>query len=296
MAGTVTNPEARWPVFVALVGVGGISLSLPHSLVVGPRWLLLVLVLALLIPATLAHRAGNHRIDMLFGYADQHPDHARARGFPGPPDPAPALQDRFAGFAACARRRSLWVTNVLVFAIWYWRLDAGGPHAREKRGGHTAGAFFFPQMMDGVPIEHPESWMPRFVDYLFLAFNTSTAFSPTDTAILSRWAKGLCMLQSLICALDHRDPRLPRGGNALTSRVLRCGACACGAPASGSSGCGLDRTPGPSAPRSLPRREPPPFHEKADRSQGGEREWRLVVWEWTEVESPGFHSHSVRLG
>jgi uncharacterized membrane protein len=95
--------------------------------------------------------------------------------------------------AAC-----LWTANVLVFAIWYWRLDAGGPHAREKRGGHTAGAFFFPQMMDGVPIEHPESWMPRFVDYLFLAFNTSTAFSPTDTAILSRWAKGLCILQSLI--------------------------------------------------------------------------------------------------
>ena len=87
---------------------------------------------------------------------------------------------------------------MLVFAIWYWRLDAGGPHAREKRGGHTAGAFFFPQMMDGVPIEHPENWMPRFVDYLFLAFNTSTAFSPTDTAILSRWAKALCMLQSLI--------------------------------------------------------------------------------------------------
>ena len=92
----------------------------------------------------------------------------------------------------------LWVTNILVFAIWYWRLDAGGPHHREARSEHTAGAFFFPQMMDGAPIENPEDWTPRFVDYLFLAFNTSTAFSPTDTAILSRWAKVLCMLQSII--------------------------------------------------------------------------------------------------
>jgi uncharacterized membrane protein len=53
-------------------------------------------------------------------------------------------------------------------------------------------------MMDGAPVEDPEAWRPRFVDYLFLAFNTSTAFSPTDTAILSRWAKVLCMLQALI--------------------------------------------------------------------------------------------------
>ncbi len=92
----------------------------------------------------------------------------------------------------------LWFTNIVVFAIWYWRLDAGGPHHREARGKHTSGAFFFPQMMDGAPIEHPETWSPLFVDYLFLAFNTSTAFSPTDTAVLSRWAKVLCMLQAVI--------------------------------------------------------------------------------------------------
>ena len=199
MAGkpTVANPEARWPVFVALVGVGGISLSLPHTLVVGPRWLLLALVLALLIPATIAHRAGNHRVDTLFGYAISTLVTLALAGslillilrLPSKTDSPGAL---------LASATTLWVTNVLVFAIWYWRLDAGGPHAREKRGGHTAGAFFFPQMMDGVPMEHPETWMPRFIDYLFLAFNTSTAFSPTDTAILSRWAKGLCMLQSLI--------------------------------------------------------------------------------------------------
>lgn len=194
---TIANPEGRWPVLVALLGVGGIALSLPHALVVGPRWLLLAVVLALLLPATLAHRAGNHHIDAILGYA-----------ISGVVTLALAASLALLILRLPSKAESpgellraatvLWVTNILVFAIWYWRLDAGGPHRRETRGKHTAGAFFFPQMMDGVPIEHPEDWAPRFIDYLFLAFNTSTAFSPTDTAILSRWAKGLCMLQALI--------------------------------------------------------------------------------------------------
>jgi uncharacterized membrane protein len=195
--GTVANPEARWPVLIALVGVAGISYSLPHTLVVGPRWLLLALVLALLVPATIAHRAGNHRIDALFGYAVSAViTLALAASLVLLILRLPSKTESPGSLLGSAT--TLWVTNVLVFAIWYWRLDAGGPHAREKRGGHTAGAFFFPQMMDGVPMEHPENWMPRFVDYVFLAFNLSTAFSPTDTAILSRWAKALCMLQALI--------------------------------------------------------------------------------------------------
>ncbi len=88
---------------------------------------------------------------------------------------------------------SLWITNVLVFASWYWRLDAGGPYQRYMRGHHKEGAFLFPQML----MKHT-NWTPHFVDYLFLAFNTSTAFSPTDTYALSRWSKTLMMAQSLI--------------------------------------------------------------------------------------------------
>jgi hypothetical protein len=190
-------PEGRWPVLVALLGVGGITLSLPHALVVGPRWLLLALVLVLVIPTTLAHRAGNHRIDALLGYLISA---AVTLGLVGSLVLLIVrLPSKAESPTALLRAATvLWVTNILVFAIWYWRLDAGGPHRREKRIGHTAGAFFFPQMMDGAPVENPGAWSPRFVDYLFLAFNTSTAFSPTDTAILSRWAKGLCMLQALI--------------------------------------------------------------------------------------------------
>jgi hypothetical protein len=96
---------------------------------------------------------------------------------------------------------SLWTTNVLVFALWYWRLDAGGPHHRDAEPGHTAGAFLFPQMTlshDARIAGGLAGWSPNFVDYLFLAFNTSTAFSPTDTAVLTRWAKLLTMIQAMI--------------------------------------------------------------------------------------------------
>jgi hypothetical protein len=93
------------------------------------------------------------------------------------------------------------VSNVLVFASWYWRLDGGGPNERDRRQTHEAGAFLFPQMTMTKELrkqmrQHP--WSPGFVDYLFLAFNTSTAFSPTDVPVLTRWAKILMILQSVI--------------------------------------------------------------------------------------------------
>ena len=96
---------------------------------------------------------------------------------------------------------SVWTSNVLVFALSYWRLDAGGPHGRDSRDAHVAGAFLFPQMTLSPAVKAAtgqEQWSPDFLDYLFLAFNTSTAFSPTDTPALERWGKVLMMLQSII--------------------------------------------------------------------------------------------------
>lgn len=94
---------------------------------------------------------------------------------------------------------ALWLSNILVFASWYWRLDAGGPHRRDLRQSHSGGAFLFPQMTERTSANPAaRSWKPGFMDYLFLAFNTSTAFSPTDTPVLSRWAKALMMIQSLV--------------------------------------------------------------------------------------------------
>ena len=99
---------------------------------------------------------------------------------------------------------ALWTTNILVFALWYWRFDAGGPHYRERRAGHPDGAFLFPQMtMDTSALREAgqSQWSPNFVDYLFLAFTTSTALSPTDTPVLARWAKILMMLQAFTSLL-----------------------------------------------------------------------------------------------
>src|SRR5215472_16127261 len=88
------------------------------------------------------------------------------------------------------------ITNILVFALWYWKLDAGGPLGRDHSRCKIASAFLFPQLSSDR--ENYDGWSPHFLDYLFVAFNTSTAFSPTDTAVLARWAKLATMLQSLI--------------------------------------------------------------------------------------------------
>jgi len=87
----------------------------------------------------------------------------------------------------------LWLSNILVFGLWYWELDGGGPLKRHKVN-YKAVDFLFPQQASG----NIDGWTPLFVDYVFLAFNTATAFSPTDTAPLSRPAKVLMMVESLI--------------------------------------------------------------------------------------------------
>ena len=96
----------------------------------------------------------------------------------------------------------LWAANVIVFAGWYWRLDAGGPRAREGRAAHMEGAFLFPQMAvdapgrKGVSLAEAEGWRPGFIDYLAISFYTCTAFSPTDVLVLTRWAKLMMMVQA----------------------------------------------------------------------------------------------------
>ena len=88
----------------------------------------------------------------------------------------------------------IWVINVVTFALWYWEIDGGGPLTR-KVNPHEPEDFLFPQQARG---QSEKEWSPRFIDYLFLAFNQSTAFSPTDTAVLSRRAKVLAIIQAAI--------------------------------------------------------------------------------------------------
>ncbi len=187
--------EPRWPAILAFLATGGLYFVIPAALRFGQQWLLLAVVAVLLIPTIVTHQIGKDRLNRIFGFLVlgiitvsmvgslsllivRLPSHADK--------PVELLRG-----AAC-----LWAANILVFASWYWRLDAGGPNERDRRESHDDGAFLFPQMV--TRWESDKYWRPGFVDYLFLAFNTSTAFSPTDVPVLSRWAKLMMMVQACI--------------------------------------------------------------------------------------------------
>jgi hypothetical protein len=193
------NQEARWPAFLALFAIVGLRVALPRSLASSPAWVPLVVVTILVIPTVLARRMSRHHLNRWLGFLivgivtldmiwslSLLVTALLAHKLP----PAQLLLSAVI----------LWASNILIFASWYWRLDAGGPNARERRAVHGEGSFLFPQMtLDASDPDSPANgWSPGFVDYLFLAFNTSTAFSPTDVPVLSRWAKLLMMLQASI--------------------------------------------------------------------------------------------------
>jgi hypothetical protein len=194
------DPEPRWPAAIAVLVVAALYYALPRALTVGPRGLFAAIAILLIVPTELAHIRRMHNVNRILGFivtvyvtlgmiasvvllVTALPKHTET--------PVELLSSAAA----------LWATNVLVFTLWYWRLDAGGPHSRDRRLSHTDGSFLFPQMT--MPPEAKDAagetnWSPNFFDYLFLAFNTSTAFSPTDVPVLARWAKVLMMLQSVI--------------------------------------------------------------------------------------------------
>lgn len=192
--------EPRWPALVAGFGIGVLFYLMPEALTVGPRWLPLALIAAMFIPSNVFHQRGNLQLNDIFAYAGLVVTTIALASslvllilrLPKHIDPPGELLQAAA---------ELWLSNILVFASWYWRLDGGGPNERDRRHTHQAGAFLFPQMTLSAELrkalgQHP--WNPGFVDYLFLAFNTSTAFSPTDVPVLTRWAKVMMIVQSSI--------------------------------------------------------------------------------------------------
>ncbi|MHB8646588.1 MAG: hypothetical protein ACYDAR_12440 [Thermomicrobiales bacterium] len=184
----------RWEALLAALAIGSAYAILPDNLRLGPRWLLAVLIVVCAIPLNWARFVGNYRLVRIFGMiltalvtaaitASAVLLIVRLPG--GKTPPTQLLRDGAV----------IWGANILVFAIWYWELDCGGPHARHIKR-YTSTDFLFPQFT--IPGSEESTWSPMFLDYLFLSFNTSAAFSPTDTLILSRPPKVLMMLQSLI--------------------------------------------------------------------------------------------------
>ncbi|HTN80212.1 MAG TPA: DUF1345 domain-containing protein [Acidimicrobiales bacterium] len=91
----------------------------------------------------------------------------------------------------------IWATNVIAFGLWYWELDRGGAAARAHGQGDPA--FVFPEMTN--PDYVTADWFPKVIDFLYLSFNTSMAFSPTDVSAVRPWAKLLMMAEEAVSVI-----------------------------------------------------------------------------------------------
>ena len=196
----IDKPEPRGQAVLAFLAISAIYLALPRDLVVGPTWLLPSVIVVLLVPTVVSHRVGRHSLNRILGFVINGITTVAligsvillVRALPGHRE-SPLQLLRSGGL--------LWLTNVIVFALWYWRLDGGGPTLRQKLKKFGSTSFLFPQMQ--IPHdERPEfacaRWRPRFIDYLFVSFTQSSTFGPTDAPILARWAKVLAVIQILI--------------------------------------------------------------------------------------------------
>ena len=191
---------SRWPALVALLLIGAGYSILSERLTVGPSWLFLLIVLGLTVPVVIMRVRGNHGLAHQFLLVVI--SLATLSEVASIVLLIASLPDKTIIAASLLRDAGLlWASNVGVFALWYWQVDAGGPFARshESCQNYRLNAeLVFPQLT--LIGERPklELWRPSFTDYLFVAFNTSTAFSPTDTPVLSSRIKWLSMLQSLL--------------------------------------------------------------------------------------------------
>jgi uncharacterized membrane protein len=202
--------EPRWHASLAVLGAVALYMTLPPRLTIGPVWVAPMLVLLVLIPLLIL--APRRNIDTrrirfasilliaivnFFNLASVlllvsslfHPER-------GPTHSAASL---------LRNGLQIWLTNILVFALWYWELDGDGPETRARADSATDvknADFLFPQMQLAIEGKTPPCidphWKPQFYDYLYLSFTDSTAFSPADVMPLTRWAKGLMTVEALI--------------------------------------------------------------------------------------------------
>jgi uncharacterized membrane protein len=195
-----TPGERRWPVTLSIVAAIVLQLKLPTRLTSPlPQDLLPILEAALGVALTIANpfriersgpfiRAGSIAVIMLISVANAASAVLLIK----------AILQGHAGTSAMAllaSGASIWATNVIAFALWYWEFDRGGPVLRAE-GTRKHPDLMFPQMAS--PELAPPDWEPRFVDYLYLSFTNATAFSPTDVMPLARWAKLTMLVQSAV--------------------------------------------------------------------------------------------------
>ena len=199
---SVTGEEPRVQVTIAVVTAIGLMLALPTRVANHPRWVLPGLATLLLIGVFLAKSARLERRARVLRIASLSliavislsnaasaarliVDLVRGQGIH---DPTQLL----------LTGGGIWLTNVIVFGIWYWEFDRGGPLERAA-GTQPYPDFVFPQMTN--PELAPAEWESGFVDYLYVSFTNAMAFSPTDAMPMTRWAKLTMLTQSLISVI-----------------------------------------------------------------------------------------------
>jgi hypothetical protein len=192
------EPEPFWPAQATVLASIGLQLALPEKLTVGPVWLLPALEGALLVglflatPNQLEHEHPRRRRLALGLIAIASAANAVSLGLLT----HYLLHHQVAsGHRLIGSGALIWLTNFLLFALWYWELDRGGP-GRRAAAHDGAPDFLFPQMSDDRV--EPLNWRPRFIDYLYVSLTNATAFSPTDTMPLSAMAKSIMGAQALI--------------------------------------------------------------------------------------------------
>lgn len=202
LEGRVTKIDPVWAPQLVVLAAIALQLVLPDRLTLGPYWLLpavealLLVGLAAVSPhPRVRHTPTRRYIAMgLIGLVSAvnvfsliELTHFLLQG--GKVHGRPLI---FSGVA-------LWVTNVLLFGLWYWELDRGGPIER-ARGDRAVPDFLFPQMADAARFTRA-NWVPGLIDYLYVSFTNATAFSPTDVMPLTATAKSLMTAQSVVSLL-----------------------------------------------------------------------------------------------
>ncbi|NIH83628.1 hypothetical protein [Amycolatopsis granulosa] len=194
-----TEGAHRWPAALTVAVAIGLQLLLPDRLVIHPHWVLpalSALLLVTLVGLGPRRAAGDHR-------------HARKVALSlllvvsaGNAGSAVLLVGHILNGSIgdqagplLAAGASIYLTNIVVFSLWYWEFDRGGPAARAA-GSREFPDLLFPQMAD--PKLAPPDWEPGYLDYLYLAFTNATAFSPTDVMPLKPWAKLTMLAQSAV--------------------------------------------------------------------------------------------------
>jgi hypothetical protein len=194
--------EHRLPVAAVVAVAIALQLVLPKHLVIRPIWLLPSLEGLLLVGLVLANprrinrtstalRTASVSLIALISLANAWSSGELINGLVNGTEGNNAT-------LLLSRGASVYVTNIIVFALWYWEWDRGGPVAR-ARALRPYPDFLFPQMTQSELIA--PDWSPTFLDYLYVSFTNAAAFSPTDTMPLSRWSKMLMMLQSVVALL-----------------------------------------------------------------------------------------------